>query len=314
MERYAQAKMRLFRANGLAHAVLNLDDPLGVRIAHSLEGTGIERIGYSLAVGAAAASGLEHWLEARGTAVSDAGVKFTLASDVGSADIVEPADRAVQRRQSSRHASAFCLRPAGLLPMPRAPPSGSNRPPGRMQRLGGGDRPLVVIDYAHTPDALDKALGALRDVARARNGKLVSVFGCGGDRDRGKRPLMGAAASRHADYIIVTSDNPRSESPSAIIDEILPGVSATYAVEVDRGAAIQIRHLARPRGRRGVDRRQGPRAVPRDRWGALAVLRSRRGTPRARGARRHDDAGRSDARSRRYSRGRGRAVHVGIHR
>ena len=238
MERYAQAKMRLFRANGLAHAVLNLDDALGVRIAHSLEGTGIERIGYSLAVGAAAASGLEHWLEARGTAVSDAGVKFTLASDVGSADIVEPL---IGRFNVANLLGTIgvLLASGGTLADAARTAERFEPPPGRMQRLGGGDRPLVVIDYAHTPDALDKALGALRDVARARNGKLVSLFGCGGDRDRGKRPLMGAAASRHADYIIVTSDNPRGESPSAIIDEILPGVSAMYAVEVDRGAAIR---------------------------------------------------------------------------
>jgi UDP-N-acetylmuramoyl-L-alanyl-D-glutamate--2,6-diaminopimelate ligase len=238
MERYAQAKMRLFRAQGLAHVVLNLDDPLGVRIAQSLAGSRIERIGYSLAAGAAAAGGLEHWLEARHIVLSDAGVKLTLSSDMGSADIVSPLIGRFNVANLLGAVGVLLASGESLADAARAAEQ-FEPPPGRMQRLGGGDQPLVVIDYAHTPDALDKALGALRDVARARDGKLVCVFGCGGERDRGKRPLMGAAASRHADYIIVTSDNPRSESPSGIIAEILPGVSIAHAIEVDRGAGIQ---------------------------------------------------------------------------
>jgi UDP-N-acetylmuramoyl-L-alanyl-D-glutamate--2,6-diaminopimelate ligase len=108
-----------------------------------------------------------------------------------------------------------------------------------MQRLGGDGRPLVVVDYAHSPDALEKCLAALRDVARGHGGRLVCVFGCGGDRDRGKRPLMGEAASRHADFVWLTSDNPRSESPAAIIDEIRPGVRVAHDVRVDRREAIR---------------------------------------------------------------------------
>jgi UDP-N-acetylmuramoyl-L-alanyl-D-glutamate--2,6-diaminopimelate ligase len=107
-----------------------------------------------------------------------------------------------------------------------------------MQRLGGGDRPLVVVDYAHTPDALEKCLAALRDVARVQGGRLACVFGCGGDRDRGKRPLMGGAASRYADSVWLTSDNPRSEPPAAIIAEIRPGVRVPCEVRVDRREAI----------------------------------------------------------------------------
>jgi UDP-N-acetylmuramoyl-L-alanyl-D-glutamate--2,6-diaminopimelate ligase len=108
-----------------------------------------------------------------------------------------------------------------------------------MQRLGGGAAPLVIVDYAHSPDALDKCLAALRDVARAQGGRLVCVFGCGGDRDRGKRPLMGEIASRHAEFVVVTSDNPRSEDPAAIVAEILPGVRVPHAVHVDRREAIR---------------------------------------------------------------------------
>jgi UDP-N-acetylmuramoyl-L-alanyl-D-glutamate--2,6-diaminopimelate ligase len=106
--------------------------------------------------------------------------------------------------------------------------------PGRLEILS--DRPLVVRDYAHTPDALRRALAALRPLAR---GRLIVVFGCGGDRDPGKRPLMGRAAAEGADYAIVTSDNPRSEPPEAIIAEILPGLGdAAYEDNVDRRAAI----------------------------------------------------------------------------
>ena len=109
---------------------------------------------------------------------------------------------------------------------------------GRMQKLGGGGKPLVVVDYAHSPDALEKALVALKDIARASGGRLIAVFGCGGDRDRGKRPLMGTVASRHADAVVITSDNPRGEDPSAIIGEINAGMTSAHEVIEDRREAI----------------------------------------------------------------------------
>jgi UDP-N-acetylmuramoyl-L-alanyl-D-glutamate--2,6-diaminopimelate ligase len=109
---------------------------------------------------------------------------------------------------------------------------------GRMQQLGGGEQPLIAVDYAHTPDALDKVLCALRPVVLP-GGRLICVFGCGGDRDRGKRPMMGGIAGRLADLVIVTSDNPRSEAPGAIIDEIAAGMrGAAFETEADRGQAI----------------------------------------------------------------------------
>jgi UDP-N-acetylmuramoyl-L-alanyl-D-glutamate--2,6-diaminopimelate ligase len=108
--------------------------------------------------------------------------------------------------------------------------------------LGGADEPAVIVDYAHTPDALAQALAALRPLAQSRGGALWCVFGCGGNRDAGKRPLMGAAAREHADALIVTSDNPRDEIPQAIIKRILSGITdhMRVAVETDRARAIAV--------------------------------------------------------------------------
>jgi UDP-N-acetylmuramoyl-L-alanyl-D-glutamate--2,6-diaminopimelate ligase len=240
MERYAQAKMALFRMQGLRDAIVNLDDALGVRIAHMLEGEGVARTGYSLSAGAAAASGLEHWLEARDLALSAGGIAFMLESSYGAAPVRSPL---LGRFNASNLlgvagvllASGFALADAAAALERLVPPAG------RMQRIGGGARPLVVVDYAHSPDALDKALVALRDVVRAHGtgARLVCAFGCGGDRDRGKRPQMGEIASRHADYVVVTSDNPRSESPEAILAEIVRGVSVPHEVHVDRREGIR---------------------------------------------------------------------------
>jgi UDP-N-acetylmuramoyl-L-alanyl-D-glutamate--2,6-diaminopimelate ligase len=110
-----------------------------------------------------------------------------------------------------------------------------------MERLGGGADPLVVVDYAHTPDALAQVLAAMRPVVRDGR-RLVCVFGCGGDRDRGKRAPMGDVAGRLADRVIVTSDNPRSEDPQAIADAIAEGlapIASDWSIELDRTRAIE---------------------------------------------------------------------------
>jgi UDP-N-acetylmuramoyl-L-alanyl-D-glutamate--2,6-diaminopimelate ligase len=110
-------------------------------------------------------------------------------------------------------------------------------PPGRLERFTGADGRHVIVDYAHTPDALANALAALRPHAK---GKLICVFGCGGDRDSGKRPEMAAEAEKVADTVIVTDDNPRSEDPAAIADDIVRGFSpqASWRVIHDRASAI----------------------------------------------------------------------------
>jgi UDP-N-acetylmuramoyl-L-alanyl-D-glutamate--2,6-diaminopimelate ligase len=109
--------------------------------------------------------------------------------------------------------------------------------PGRMQAVG--EEPLVVIDYAHTPDALLNVLQALRPVAAARGGRLAVVFGAGGDRDPSKRPLMGGIAARYADRVLITSDNPRSEDPVMIIEQIRKAIRGAHEVEADRARAIE---------------------------------------------------------------------------
>jgi UDP-N-acetylmuramoyl-L-alanyl-D-glutamate--2,6-diaminopimelate ligase len=251
MERYARAKHRLFETPGLKHAVLNLDDVQGVTISRLLAGSGVARTGYSAFSGVAMRAGLECWLEAQDVAVSAAGIAFTLKSSWG--------DARIESRLLGRFNIANLLGVAGTMlvsgvpfsrvtaTLPRLQPV-----PGRLQRYGGGEQPLVVVDYAHTPDALEKTLVTLKDVARNSGGRLVCVFGCGGDRDRGKRPLMGAVAERHADAIVVTSDNPRGEEPQAIIADVLAGLSASARAAVqsepDRARAI---HLALAPARAG---------------------------------------------------------------
>src|SRR5207302_8868520 len=127
--------------------------------------------------------------------------------------------------------------------------------PGRMQKIG--ERPLVVVDYAHTPDALEKVLQALRPVAEARGGRLAAVFGAGGDRDAAKRPRMGAIAARLADQVIVTSDNPRSEDPLAIIAAVSAGIPEAHATEPDRAGRSRKRAAKRGRPAAGLTRGRG---------------------------------------------------------
>jgi UDP-N-acetylmuramoyl-L-alanyl-D-glutamate--2,6-diaminopimelate ligase len=239
LESYAGAKTKLFQAPGLRHAVLNLDDALGARIAQSLDGSPVQRVGYSMTRGAGRRAGLERHLEAHDISLDDRGTAFALASSWGEARIESAMLGRFNVANLLGVLGVLLVSGMGLEAAARA--VGTLQPvPGRMQRLGGGERPLVVVDYAHSPDALDKVLATLADVARERAGRLICVFGCGGERDRGKRPLMGEAASRHADFVVVTSDNPRSEGAAAIIAEILPGVRAAHAVEVDRRAAIRL--------------------------------------------------------------------------
>jgi UDP-N-acetylmuramoyl-L-alanyl-D-glutamate--2,6-diaminopimelate ligase len=212
MQAYAAAKAQLFDTPGLSAAVLNLDDAMGERLAQRLAGKGLRVIGYGFAKAAPLA--VDEYLPASLLAPGHTG-------QVGSYN------------RANALGVLGCLLAFGieckdaialLADLPAVP--------GRVQKVA--DRPLVVVDYAHTPDALEKVLQALRSVAKERRGRLAVVFGAGGDRDPTKRPLMGAVATRLADRILVTSDNPRSEDPLEIIRQI--GAAAS---EPDRAKAIE---------------------------------------------------------------------------
>jgi UDP-N-acetylmuramoyl-L-alanyl-D-glutamate--2,6-diaminopimelate ligase len=245
MEAYEEAKAKLFDWPALKHAVLNLDDALGPKLIVRMRSTNpsVKLMGYTTE--GAHADGVA-LLSAEDIRISQQGTSFQLHSPFGNGPV---------RTQLIGHfnvsnvlAIAGVLFARGLSFAKVVEQLESLSPvPGRMQQLGGTDSPLAVIDYAHTPDALTKALDTLRAVADMRHGQLWCVFGCGGDRDPGKRPEMGAASDR-ADHIIVTSDNPRSEDPAAIITAIVAGLSeashAKLQVIDDRATAIlsAIRH------------------------------------------------------------------------
>jgi len=246
MERYGRAKRRLFEMPGLSRAVLNMDDVQGVSIASALAGTGVERIGYSAFEGGGSRAGLDRFLEARDVETGTRGMAFRLASSWGEARIESAL---IGRFNVSNLLGVLGMLLAEGVGLEEAARSLARLSPvtGRMQRLGGGARPLVVVDYAHTPDALEQVLIALKEVARANGGNLAVVFGCGGDRDRGKRRIMGAVAARHADRVVITSDNPRGEDPVEILREISAGANEAGGVgerepwiEEDRGRAVAL--------------------------------------------------------------------------
>jgi UDP-N-acetylmuramoyl-L-alanyl-D-glutamate--2,6-diaminopimelate ligase len=250
MAAYEAAKRRLFDWPGLRHAVINLDDAMGQRlVAHLREqspAAGI--IGYSIGD---AAAGDVPVLRASDIRSSNSGTVFQLTTPQGAMQVRTQLVGQFNVSNVLGIAGVLTARGASLRAIVELLEA-LQPVPGRMQQLGGQEAPLVVIDYAHTPDALEKTLATLRDVAQQRHGALWCVFGCGGERDPGKRPQMGAAATA-ADHVIVTSDNPRGEEPAGIIEQIIEGMkisnamhSAPHVIE-DRAAAIlyAVKHAAR---------------------------------------------------------------------
>lgn len=232
MAAYAAAKEKLFSWPRLRTAIINVDDELGLKLMR--ETTAMRVLGYAIGE---ARRDFPAMVRAENLVETPFGQRFDLVLPNGRASV----DTGLVGRYNVANllAVAAVLHDAGVAAGEVARRlSELTPPPGRMERVGGNAEPLVVVDYAHTPDALENALGALRAVAVARGGRLCVVFGCGGDRDPGKRPLMGAVAGKNADRVLLTSDNPRSEAPQAIIDAILAGVPRAE-VDIDRAEAIR---------------------------------------------------------------------------
>ncbi len=254
MDSYEAAKLKLFEWPGLKAAVLNLDDPAGLRLAAHLQSTNaaLPLIGYSLR-DRAAQPDLEGvaMLRAAQFRSRNSGTDFHLDSPYGGATVKTQLVGHFNISNALAVLGALMVKGVALRAALDAIEA-LTPAPGRMQQVGGQEAPMVVIDYAHTPDALEKTLLALRQVARERGGQLWCVFGCGGDRDPGKRPQMGAIA-QIAEHVLVTSDNPRSEEAAAIIAEIVAGMDAahptsTFQAIEDRAAAIlsAVKHAAKP--------------------------------------------------------------------
>ncbi len=229
MYAYAEAKKKLFRRPSLKYAVINLDDPVGRDIAQEISAK-VQVLGYSLN----AHSGAQVYLHT-----------ITCLSEGFLCDISMPSGRAtIKLPLLGRFNVANALAVIGVLSCLELSSaeitqrvSSLHCPPGRMEIFHRPPWATVIVDFAHTPDALEKALVAVREHC---SGRLYCVFGCGGDRDVGKRPMMGKIASELSDEVIITNDNPRHEDPSHIADQIMAGISkgASCSVILDRRTAI----------------------------------------------------------------------------
>jgi UDP-N-acetylmuramoyl-L-alanyl-D-glutamate--2,6-diaminopimelate ligase len=234
MSDYWKAKRALFAWPGLKAAVLNIDDVHGADLAGTLHHAPLDLWTCSTQGPAR--------LQARGLHHDDDG---GLAFELCEGETVLPLRSALigDFNASNLLLVVAALRALGVaLPDAARAAAGLGPVPGRMQRvrIESPGLPEVVVDYAHSPDALDKVLQALQPLARARGGRLWCVFGCGGNRDAAKRPMMGAIAARLADHVVLTSDNPRNEAPGFILSQILAGITGHDEVDVieDRRAAI----------------------------------------------------------------------------
>ncbi len=230
MDAYYAAKRRLFEPGRARHCVINVDDPYGARLAAELE-----RVGPVVTF----AVDRDATYRAAGLRTDLSGSRFTVHGPDGAQELSSPLPG-----RFNVYNVLGALAAARALGVPSGIATGAIETagfvPGRFEPVDAGQRFAVLVDYAHTPDSLENVLQAARGLLddAGQGGRLHVVFGCGGDRDRGKRPQMGEIAARLADRVIVTSDNPRSEDPDAIVREILEGAGSGVEHDVDRRRAI----------------------------------------------------------------------------
>jgi UDP-N-acetylmuramoyl-L-alanyl-D-glutamate--2,6-diaminopimelate ligase len=226
-EKYAEVKKRLFLSKELKSVVLNSDDDFGCVIKKELDKSDVNVLTYGINSGD---------IQATKIRLDEGRISFFVITPFGRSDV---SANLIGRFNVYNVLAVLATLLASDVPLKDAVDAITHIEPlsGRMQMFGGGRLPLVVVDYAHTPDSLKNVLLALREETKQR---LICVFGCGGNRDQGKRAMMGKVASELADGVVVTSDNPRDEEAEKIIQAILEGVSGEYAVEEDRAKAISI--------------------------------------------------------------------------
>ncbi|MGH2957203.1 MAG: UDP-N-acetylmuramoyl-L-alanyl-D-glutamate--2,6-diaminopimelate ligase [Solirubrobacterales bacterium] len=268
MEEYFEAKRLLFSAEGGTPmlelegglSVVNVDDPYGRRLAEDLRGDdGGPCITFS-------ASGGDADFSARGASYDARGSRFLCLTPEGEIEVKTPlpghfnVENALAALAAAHAVGLDLHRAAGVL-------ADTAQVPGRFESIDEGQPFAVIVDYAHTPDSLENVLGAARRLTR---GRLISVFGCGGDRDREKRPLMGRAGAELSDLAVVTSDNPRSEEPGAIIEQIMAGIDALP----ERSSHARTREARRPEQ---VEGGRGEVMVEPDRRAAIAMALERAG-------------------------------------
>lgn len=226
MDAYARAKMQLFSSAGLLHAVVNLDDAYAPEVLAAVP-DGVRILTYST-------SRDDADIRVKNTRYKAAGVAGELHTPWGSGRFSSPLPGEYNLANLAAAVTAVVLAGEDLLAV-LAAVSRMRPVPGRMQLIPNALGLQVVVDYAHTPDALEQVLSALKNHV---SGRLVTVFGCGGDRDRAKRQVMGRVASTFSDRVVVTSDNPRSEDPAIILADIASGCSGNFELVADRSRAI----------------------------------------------------------------------------
>jgi len=236
IEAYFDAKLRLFRAPGLHRAVVNVRDEFGRRLADALDPS-VETVFFSTSNDVWAPAG-SAWIRLSELRATTAGLTLHVESSWGAGTL---RSRLVGEFNAENLLAVLGVLLGWKVPLQRAIAALATcvPPPGRMEAFGGGAQPLALVDYAHSPDALAKALDAARAHTR---GRVHCVFGCGGDRDPGKRPMMGEIAEARADVVIVTDDNPRTEDSRSIIEQILAGMREPGAAQVIADRADAIHH------------------------------------------------------------------------